>query len=349
MLGAPLVNNFLSRARALRYSGKLPQELCDHFDTLFQYQDDLYKARKTLGIDFNNLETVFSILDMNWQTARITISEPSHRMLQSLRTDFFTVIIETLRRSICSESSEEWSEYKRMIQFLAAARNATFITFNYDLSIEKALARTLGNKEYQDYVVHYGTDLVRPAPQSVTGRLVLKLHGSANWTYCPQCDHLTNFKIPNVSTDFEYITPLEFASNRGLLHKPMKDCQPDGVLNVIIPPTWYKTNYLDVFTKVWLLSIEEISKATHLFIIGYSFPKTDVFFEQLLTLGLHDNKNLKRVVVINPSEATGASLDSLFDKHFLNRVLFIQKNFEDFGRHVFEPVSTESNLNKLLE
>jgi NAD-dependent SIR2 family protein deacetylase len=351
-IGAPLIKNFLLRARELIYSPDFDKtleqdfmraKLSAQFDHVFRYQSDLYKTRRFLGIDLDNLETLFSILDMNWQAAKSNIpirpdfpllSDP--KLLDTIREGFFSLIIATLKASI----NRQRFPYDALIHAFAASEHSVFITFNYDTSIEEALELSSDKRGADRFFVDYGyskDELLNVQPGT---RRVLKLHGSANWTYCPDCDKLTALK--------KYITPLELESNRALLHLP--NCPTVTALNVIIPPTWYKHNYLDAITRIWSRAIQEISFATHLFIIGYSFPRTDVFFEQLLTLGFTSNKNLKKIVVVDPDAEIKNAITSIFDTHFLSRsVEFYQLRFEDLPGIAIGPISGEKEMEAFLE
>src|SRR5206468_2264128 len=51
---------------------------------------------------------------------------------------------------------------------------------------------------------------------------------------------------------------------------------------------------------VWRKAVEAVKVASQIVVIGYSLPPTDTFFQYLLTLGLGDNPNLHRVVIVNP-------------------------------------------------
>ncbi len=338
-IGAPLVNDFLPKARSLIYdpifSQSLEQDfmrdkLRKQFECVFEYQKELYKTRHFMGIDFDNLETLFSILDMDWQIASIpTKDEPDTpetedaKRLKEIRQALFSLIIGTLKLSI----NKTGSQYDFLIRALAANPGSSFITFNYDNAIEDAL------KNKAVHTIDYGFDKTNET--STITRTVLELHGSANWTYCDQCKKIT--------TGLNYITPIEFESNRQLLHDLY--CRNTSAFNVIIPPTWYKFNYLDIFTKIWQRAIQEISLATHLFIIGYSFPRTDVFFEQLMTLGLRESKNLKNIIVVNPDPSLEERLQKVFDSHFFTRcVIFKQTHFEKLFAVNPTPINEEKNI-----
>ena len=86
--------------------------------------------------------------------------------------------------------------------------------------------------------------------------------------------------------------------------------------------------------------------------IGYSFPKTDVYFEHLLTLGLENNETLKEIVVINPDESINEDIKNMFDKLFFNkRVKIINNKFENiefFFRQIVDENSLETTINDSL-
>jgi NAD-dependent SIR2 family protein deacetylase len=336
MLGAPLVKDFLARARELMYSPRfrslLPEPLLgrleEAFESVFRYHGSLLETRKYLGIDLGNIETLFSILDMDIQTSEVNqrtlggTGEQSSPELQKLRENFFTLIVATLKAST-NYSEGSFDTYRRIIQRLAANNGATFITLNYDLAIEKALQH-FDARGMPDYIADYRTSEQENMNKEVRGKVLLKLHGSVNWTYCEKCKTLKSFP--------DEITPLELEGNRHLCHA--MNCI-EKAQNVLIPPTWYKYNTSEVFTRIWARAIEEISKATHLLMIGYSFPRTDAFFDQLLTLALKKSKNLKQVYVVNTDKNIEEVLGDLFDKHFLSRsVVSINRKFEEF----FDPM-----------
>ncbi|MBA4320622.1 MAG: hypothetical protein C0412_19685 [Flavobacterium sp.] len=326
MLGAPLVNDFLSLARDLRYKSNFNQELVNIFDDVFIYQTNLYTTRRYVGLDLNNIEVLFSILDMEWQVSKVadksytplgfnSASSPGYRLEQT-RENLISLIIETLRHLVDSKNYT----YKNIIQFLAKPLGASFITLNYDTSIEKALINGESNNRWKDYKIQYGYD-IKDDGESAEHRKILKLHGSANWIYCDGCKKFSVLK--------DYVTMKGSSYNSPDLH--LESCKNWIIRNVILPPTWNKSNYLDQITNIWFYSIKEISLATHLFIIGYSFPRTDVFFNQLLTLGFRENQNLKKVIIINPDREVENLLKEFFDKHFLrDKVIFIPSKFEVF-------------------
>ena len=50
--------------------------------------------------------------------------------------------------------------------------------------------------------------------------------------------------------------------------------------------------------------MEAIQRATRICIIGYSMPETDSFFKYLLTLGLAENDQLYKLIVVDKAPAS---------------------------------------------
>jgi NAD-dependent SIR2 family protein deacetylase len=337
MLGAPLMQNFLTQARELRYSQGLAEKLKPIFDRVFEYQGDLLRTKAYLSSDLDNVENLFSMLDMDWQIHSVEVDKSRSEKLRIIRESLFALVIETLRGV---QQSHRFVEYYQIIKFLATAAESSFITFNYDMAVEAALEQ-FDRTGRPDFAVDYGVNPSR-LNTSANKRTVLKLHGSLNWVYCTACKRFSMPKNP--------LLPDELESNRHLLHDEKSCLELKKFINVIIPPTWNKTNYLDEITKVWYAAVSEISQATHLFIIGYSFPRTDVFFDQMLGLALRDSKNLKKVVVLNPSAETKTVISGFFEQHFFSKmVVFVPLKFEALHNYIDrEKLESQKGMDVLI-
>jgi hypothetical protein len=317
MLGTPLLDNFLSRAKDYRHSSNFPQHLIDPFDSVFKYQQEMYQTSEFVGLDLGNIETLFSILDMDCQLAGVNILTDDHidewkLRIRGIRKGLVTVVIETIKHFTRYDA-----KYAKLIRGMAANPYSSFITLNYDLAIEEALydPGTLGPFSYD-----YGyPNPVLQFHQTSNIKPILKLHGSANWGTCVDCDFFKMYP--------GYASSDLLIDQQGEPHKP--ECSCKQFQNLILPPTWYKSNNHRAITQVWYHAANEIANATHLFIIGYSFPRTDVFFDQLLALGLRDSKNLKRVVVVNHDRVLEDVVKRFFNPHFYRRkVVFLPIYFE---------------------
>jgi hypothetical protein len=338
-LGAPLLKNFLLRAREQRFSPTFPKVLQEYYDTVFEYQADLFQSRRYLGLDFDNLETLFSILDMDCHIAASSSDSNqnnSRNHLQKVRKALFVLVVETLRLSMTDHAG-----YTALIRNLAAHPASTFITLNYDRAIEEALESTPGGPLGPSYRVSFGAlgPLEHPE-ESVTWRSVLKLHGSVDWTWCPNC---LKFVVHR-----EYIPAHILESSALKFHNDA--CSGSVPEPVLVPPTWQKSSTGSIITHVWKNAIAAMGKATHLFLVGYSMPRTDSFFDQILALSLRRNQNLKRVVVINPSESLRSTMDILFDKHYADRcVTFLPMAFSDLTHSLKRPIDNEHALTTAID
>lgn len=101
--------------------------------------------------------------------------------------------------------------------------------------------------------------------------LLLKIHGSLNWLYCPTCSQLDCFAGEKIVAQ--------------IAHDPMpitcEMCQEPRV-PIIIPPTFFKVMSNFYLQQIWRKTEETIREADHLIFCGYSFPDADIHFKYLL-------------------------------------------------------------------
>ncbi len=71
---------------------------------------------------------------------------------------------------------------------------------------------------------------------------------------------------------------------------------------LIVPPVRNKqyNRYGKIFSILWSRAEAEISRCKELYIIGYSFPDTDIVSRSLFDKALRANTVLQRVVIVNP-------------------------------------------------
>lgn len=170
----------------------------------------------------------------------------------------------------------------------------TFLTFNYDLVLELILGSF-------KVATNYCLPETQPPLNSTASRemKVLKLHGSINWQKKTR---------PNLAL---LITPFHIYPSEG-------DCFPDPdyydvsvdnqvssrfseAINdpVIVPPVWNKSNYHAPINAIWREAALSLSKASHIYCLGYSLPQTDGFFKQLFALGTVGDRPLQQFRVFD--------------------------------------------------
>lgn len=157
----------------------------------------------------------------------------------------------------------------------ALCRSNLVITFNYDVVLDEALKKAGISPAY---------GLADDANEK--GVPLLKLHGSTNWVVCTGC------RKPSVWQ--EAATSLfPFGSIQ------CKHCGKSDWRLLLVPPSWDKSEYQDIMRPVWARAVKELKAATRICIIGYSMPASDSFFRYLLALGLAENHQLYKLIVVD--------------------------------------------------
>jgi hypothetical protein len=72
---------------------------------------------------------------------------------------------------------------------------------------------------------------------------------------------------------------------------------------LIVPPVKDKQylRYGEIFSVLWDKASTALSETEELYVIGYSFPQTDYVAKDLFREALKQNKNIKKIVIWNPS------------------------------------------------
>jgi len=181
---------------------------------------------------------------------------------------------------------------------------ATCLTFNYDLLLEKLLDKTSAKdnitREYEGMVDYKYRDFYKVNfenfdvinylnNESINKPSILKLHGSINWIY--KSNGLPDKILFNGRT-----------ANYDI---------PEGYSPYIVPPVNDKTSFYNnsYLNQLWNCAKESLAMADNIYIIGYSFPKTDLSSEFLMKFALQDewyNRGLHRnIYYVNLKENAG--------------------------------------------
>lgn len=203
----------------------------------------------------------------------------------------------------------------------------SFITFNQDMMIEKAVEysmtehpATYGDFPWSiDSCYHVDFDDVDPVRKNATkfttgsdaAMPLLKLHGSLNWIY--------------ESTFGSYKELLEFlenpptgklvCQNDQTLYEELKYTggrKTQRTIPFIVPPVYDKDPHShEVLRPVWAKANAELRSADRLVIFGYSFPETDVAAQTLLKRSYYANDNMSTVTIIDIDSSTASRIADL--------------------------------------
>lgn len=166
----------------------------------------------------------------------------------------------------------------------------TIVSFNYDCVIDHALRssdRAVWSAKYgygfpkpgriDNSTAEAWSSADAPTGQNETIRL-LKLHGSLNWQALPPDDD----------------KPIKF---RQRLYK-----RNGSKSYEIIPPEFLKEIQRQPFETIWAKAASALRSAEVVALVGFSFPPTDQLVEALFRMALEDNRSLRRLVIVNPSQ-----------------------------------------------
>lgn len=194
----------------------------------------------------------------------------------------------------------------------------TVITFNWDVTLEKAIDDRKGAFTIQNTYRRKRTN-----PKHF---VVLKPHGSIDWYEKTELPRTVKdaLKLDSKHVVYPY---WDFAE-----HPEVKDSQP-----LIVPPVATKEFSVDFLKKTWRGIYRAVSDATDLFVIGYSLPKEDQFARLVLRRAIQANVQKHRrgeklpltMSVVNPDDSVAVTFARMAALQF--GVKFYQARFEDFA------------------
>ena len=224
----------------------------------------------------------------------------------------YASVIGTTTNPLAGTSRAGVGALLRHFYMYAADPDLTFVTFNQDLVIEKAIDEAKATRRYaaipwtlaSAYCVTFADEM------SITGRSrfwsfvgdesipVLKLHGSLNWVYNVRsgADPKNALRRPlaglHCLNSHGIVSDLSYKSSGKMV----------DLIPLIVPPIYEKlSQYSKVVAPVWSKAAAEISNADSLVFFGYSLPVADVWARTMLRAAIHGNPKLTDVSVVDPS------------------------------------------------
>ena len=213
------------------------------------------------------------------------------------------------------------------LQNLGWMDKVSFISFNYDLLIDNSLRTSLNVDP--DYAVSFRSG-ANPSPAGSQQPILLKIHGSLNWLFCPTCNQLDCYPGEKIVAE--------------IAHNPMRmtcaTCQEPRV-PILVPPTFFKVMSNFYLQQIWRRAEENLREADHLIFCGYSFPDADIHFKYLVKRAEINQPDLasKRFEVFIINEHPGKSAQQRDDeknrylRFFRNKGLihWTKLSFKDFA------------------
>ncbi len=339
--GTPLMREFLDVADVVRETQAGGSQLREQFDLVFRAIAELDPVFAKSTIEVDNIESIFAAFEMADLFGRLgTLKEVEvHRLTSAIKS----VIVTTLEARLIFPTANgqiqpprpydgfaklvrEISQPKLSHQITWSPPAITVMTFNYELAMDYAF---FVNRMPVSYC------LSSKDPEGTVS--LLKLHGSLNWTRCPnpKCNVISAIQLQQVLSGSlsgpPWDVPLDGLGVRLRLSVNLPQCAVCGVPSapepLIIPPTWNKTQHYAEIKNVWSVAARHLSEAENIVVIGYSLPETDHFFHYLYALGTVGATRLKRFLIMNPDPSITERFAPLLGPVAKDRVKPIQAPF----------------------
>lgn len=304
--GCPVMKNFMKVAGELSENGKL-EGFEEDYANVKRVKDKLFNSQVKTKYDCENMESLFSAIEMGLTVGRL--STLSHEEIRKARVSFLRLTAAVLERTQTFNGPQlsPPSGYKELVSFIGKYTGTyenlvDIITFNYDYGLEASMK--LNGLEYESP----GMD----SDDTDSAMIKLhKLHGSVLWEV-----NSDGFIVSNEEEFRSYIEdisfgridhktgPLNFIRNR-MLDKGSE------YMPYIIPPTDDKASLRHSMEEMWVSASQSISDADVICIVGYSIPNTDTFFRCLWAISASSEKELRKILVIDPASGSENQLKTM--------------------------------------
>ena len=271
---------------------------------------------------FPTITDVFTMYDLaNERQERLVIGMPEENNI--LREEVLWITKKVIKDSIKQDKKEiiknDTTDVYRSFSKKLNVED-TIINFNYDTLLDNAIKLEFAELNYnlplkisskvmsEDNLILGGN-----SPQ------IIKPHGSFNWLLCPDCYDMY-YKLSVGSTH----TPT--------IPDQCESC--DGELGeFIIPLTYYKKFNNPLVTNSWNDFVNKISKASEVYLIGYSLPDDDFMTKYFLLKGLHAGISTQKIKIVNPNDDEKVDLSEKFNRLF-GHVKIIEGDYGKFENFV---------------
>lgn len=311
--GLPVMRGFLQYAKSI---GRL-----NHDDT--ELLDATYRAARQANAMVagspNNLEDILSYALMGERLGLPTVPADCSKRLRSILQRVFV---------LHPTDGPYWERFLPFVEWwealhLAQDDRLDIITTNYDVAVECCLHRTGNSAALGEGFVEVTAPTVQVAGSLYGGTIPLhKLHGSVNYFARDDGQIQVEGRLARVASQHNNYLP--YISIPG--YRSPGD-------PVIVPPSFLKPELLAPLRVAWKAAANALQSATHLVVVGYSFPRSDTEMRYFFGRSLMDNIDLTDIAIVDPNaSATSDRLhasESGFGNHFLSMIRPINVRWVD--------------------
>jgi len=328
--GAPLQNQLFNeffkyyrevlKGKIWSLSEEQEKLIIEYFKNFWGIDVNNYENQK---VKFPTFEECLSILDLAYFRGE-SFKGYSKKKINAVRNALIFLIAKILDEKLRGKITHHRNLVNRLKKE-RKFRQTAFISLNYDIIIDNILA-DLHPEYHLDYDIEFvnferENDWTRPEESKSV--LLLKIHGSLNWLYCPTCNHIE--RTPRKATEAFYKE-----KSCGDCNTPMKP--------VIIPPTFYKELTNPFVQKIVLKADKVLRNIGRIFICGYSFPDADMHIKYLLKRAERFKGITPEIYIINNHQGKTEQQKGEEKQRFMRffkdkeKVHYTDLSFEKFAR-----------------
>jgi len=289
------------------------------------------------------LEDIYTPID------RCILDNVSFRNLQrtellELRQKINALIVILIKQRLKNMPDDNYAQ--RLADFLVIKRKRkvrndpfSILSLNWDIIIDNALKTAIDSNEgvvdYCCYITPYNTyENLMPGLLAMGKGMynvkLLKMHGSMNWLQCQRCQRLFITFYEKIAAE-EYLTrPKCRLCQKNFSNSTTDDGGP-FLLSQLIMPTFLKDLNNVQIKLIWQNAGVELSEATKIIFMGYSFPSADFEMRQLLSRTVRHNASITVVLRDRPTATDTNSPEYRYKSFFGKRnISFNYDGVENF-------------------
>jgi len=331
--GPPVMNAFMDVARRRYFQRqRTDNALTECYEELLTFHEYCRGSSWAFKRNWDNMEELYTQADLLRLSAPASEADAARERCQRIAWTIWDVY------RACDPKSFQFAEICGKV--IETGYHPVVITTNYDLLCElslKARNKSVSYPGFSSEAICSGDakchaqlgDSEASGAEPPNSVPVIKLHGSANWFSLrgewyafDDCAYLSgDIHFPDLPRR------LKTVADRPGNSPPSADSN-GAVAEVepaIIPPMLGKSSANRVIASQWNRAIEELSRARQIWVVGYSFPTTDMFMTRLLTQGVQNNFDLDGFYIVDtaPWDTWKPRLDEMVGTMLRKRTWFI--------------------------
>ncbi len=375
--GYPLQSEILQRIKNFKIRRLLNADVS--FDIINDFEPAWNNFIEFLSLTFPpdvspQLEDIFTLLDQTIDN-RLYFKRYSWEKLEELRNDLNKTILYTFHLALENMKTRSNEFYRSVGAYLLRQRifpgqesdPLSIVSLNWDSLLEDSIYWVIRNIDARgkidiDYCC-FTTPLSESIPHipslkqksmGVFNLKLMKLHGSANWLYCPNCNRLFT-GVGGTNSVWDLYAKKRFCEICAQEHSDFQGenrSSPPPLQPFFISPTYVKKIDNHHIQMAWHNAFLELSQATRIVFIGYSFPEADYSVRTMLRRSIRHDAQILTVLTKNskqkintPKQFVGYLPEKRYKEFFgEDRVKFFFNGVQGY----FSNLIGEQELNKRL-